>query len=108
LHAHEMVAEIAAIQMCRVLARSEGLLVGGSTGTVVAAVLAWRERIAADAVIVAISPDLGDRYLDTIYNDDWVTEKFGDAWLAADAAFEFPAPAYHPTPVIAEPTRRIP
>jgi cysteine synthase A len=26
---------------------------------------------------VAISPDLGDRYLDTIYNDEWVTSRFG-------------------------------
>jgi hypothetical protein len=28
----------------------------------------------AGDTVVAISPDLGDRYLDTIYNPDWVAE----------------------------------
>ena len=26
---------------------------------------------------VAISPDLGERYLNAVYNDDWVTEHIG-------------------------------
>ena len=86
LHAHAMVAEISAIRMCRQLARTEGLLAGGSTGTVLAGVLAWRERMPANSVVVAISPDLGERYLDTIYNDAWVTEKFGAAWRSPGAA----------------------
>ena len=38
--------------LCRKLARTEGLLSGGSTGTVLAGVLAWCERIPADAVVV--------------------------------------------------------
>jgi cysteine synthase A len=29
------------------------------------------------ARVVAISPDLGDRYCDTVYDDDWVDRKFG-------------------------------
>jgi 2,3-diaminopropionate biosynthesis protein SbnA len=83
LHAHEMVPEIDAVRMCRHLARTEGLLVGGSTGTVLAGVAMWRDRIPADSVVVAISPDLGDRYLDTIYNDDWVNQKFGRGCLSS-------------------------
>lgn len=82
IFAYEMIPEIATVRMCRHLAKAEGILVGGSTGTTLAGVAAWRSRIPEDAVVVAISPDLGDRYLDTIYNDEWVTQKFGPAALA--------------------------
>ncbi|WP_460806562.1 hypothetical protein [Micromonospora zhanjiangensis] len=30
---------------------------------------------------MGISPDLGDRYVQTIYDDVWVTERFGAACL---------------------------
>jgi len=73
----EHVSEIDAVAMCRWIAHTKGLLVGGSTGTVLAAVRAWRRRIPEDSVVVAISPDMGERYLDTVYDDDWVGKKFG-------------------------------
>lgn len=77
LHAMELVDEGSAIGMCRYLARHHGFLAGGSTGTVLAAVQAWKQRISREAVVAAISPDLGERYLDTIYNDEWVQARFG-------------------------------
>ena len=77
LHAMEVIDERTTIGMCRYLARHQGFLGGGSTGTVLAAVRAWKPRLPRDAVVVAISPDLGERYLDTIYNDDWVQARFG-------------------------------
>jgi 2,3-diaminopropionate biosynthesis protein SbnA len=77
IHACEMVPEEQTIAMCRYLARSNGMLLGGSTGTVLCAVERWRERMASDAIVVAISPDMGERYLDTVYNDAWVTQRFG-------------------------------
>jgi cysteine synthase A len=77
LHAMEMVEERDAVAMCRHLARTHGFLGGGSTGTVLAAVLAWRTRLPREAVVAAISPDLGERYVDTIYNDEWVEARFG-------------------------------
>ncbi|OLL30998.1 2,3-diaminopropionate biosynthesis protein SbnA [Burkholderia sp. SRS-W-2-2016] len=77
IHALEMVREIDTIAMCRFLARSNGILAGGSTGTVLAGVIAWQDRIPADAVVVAISPDMGERYLDTVYDDEWVASRFG-------------------------------
>ncbi|MFC5473748.1 2,3-diaminopropionate biosynthesis protein SbnA [Paraherbaspirillum soli] len=80
----EMVPETNAVTMCRWLARSNGLLAGGSTGTVLAGVHAWRERLPKDAVVVAISPDLGERYLDTIYDDHWVSSHFGPHALSSD------------------------
>jgi cysteine synthase A len=77
IHFLEMVPEARTIAMCRLLARSKGLLVGGSTATVIAAVYAWRERIAPGSVVVALSPDWGERYLDTLYDDQWVEQRFG-------------------------------
>lgn len=76
LHALEVIEERDTIQMCRYMARENGLLFGGSTGTVLAGVMAWKDRIHPDATVVAISPDAGERYLDTIYNDEWVRTRF--------------------------------
>jgi cysteine synthase A len=78
IHALEMVAETATVAMCRFLARSNGILAGGSTGTVLSGVLQWRDRIPLDATVVTISPDLGERYLDTIYDQAWVEQRFGE------------------------------
>ncbi|MDV9178666.1 2,3-diaminopropionate biosynthesis protein SbnA [Streptomyces sp. W16] len=72
-----LVSEEDTIRVCRRVARDHGLLVGGSTGTVLAAVTALRDRIRPGSRVLAISPDLGDRYLDTIYDDTWVAENFG-------------------------------
>jgi 2,3-diaminopropionate biosynthesis protein SbnB/2,3-diaminopropionate biosynthesis protein SbnA len=81
IHALELVPESRTVAMCRVLARTKGLLVGGSTATVIAAVHAWRERIEPGAVVVALSPDWGERYLDTLYDDQWVERHFGSEVL---------------------------
>jgi N-(2-amino-2-carboxyethyl)-L-glutamate synthase len=77
IHALEMVPEADTIAMCRFLAQSNGILAGGSTGTVLHAAHKWRDRMPAGATAVAISPDLGERYLDTIYDKAWVEERFG-------------------------------
>ena len=71
----EMIEEADTILMCRTLA-ARGLLVGGSTGTVLCAVARWADRIAPHSTVVAISPDMGDRYIDTIYDDGWVEARF--------------------------------
>jgi 2,3-diaminopropionate biosynthesis protein SbnA len=70
------VAEIDAIAMCRRLARRHGLLLGGSSGSVLAAVRADAARFRPDSVVVAISPDLGEKYLDTIYSAEWVRASY--------------------------------
>lgn len=77
IHALEMVPESRTVAMCRLLARTKGMLIGGSTATVIAAVHAWRERIEPGSVVVALSPDWGERYLDTLYDDQWVEQRFG-------------------------------
>ncbi|MEV3923819.1 2,3-diaminopropionate biosynthesis protein SbnA [Actinomadura coerulea] len=59
---------------------SRGFLFGGSTGTVVSGAARWLEAKypGEDPVAVAIAPDLGERYLDSIYEENWLREHFGD------------------------------
>jgi cysteine synthase A len=59
------------------LARRYGYLAGGSTGSIIAAVIATRDMFEADSTVVALAPDVGDRYFDTIYNDSWVRASYG-------------------------------
>lgn len=60
------------VASCRSFVRDYHLLVGGSTGTVLAAVRELAPEFTSGDTIVAISPDLGERYLDTIYERAWV------------------------------------
>ncbi|MEV5718551.1 2,3-diaminopropionate biosynthesis protein SbnA [Amycolatopsis mediterranei] len=71
------IREIDTIRECRDLSRRTGLLVGGSTGTVVRAIRSYADRIPPGSTVVAISPDFGDRYLTTIYDSDWVERTYG-------------------------------
>jgi 2,3-diaminopropionate biosynthesis protein SbnA len=70
-----VVDEISTLGECRYWAK-RGYLFGGSTGTVLAAIRAFASEIAADDVVVAISPDGGEKYLSTVHNPHWVNEHF--------------------------------
>lgn len=72
----EMVLEEDAIHICHRLARQCGLLIGPSTGSVLAAVVKNSKQIAPNATVVAVSPDLGDRYTETLYDHDWIRTRF--------------------------------
>jgi N-(2-amino-2-carboxyethyl)-L-glutamate synthase len=75
------VEETDTIRMCHRLAR-RGFLFGGSTGTVVSAATDWLARHDGSAVTaVAIAPDLGERYLDTVYQTNWLQDLYGDQAL---------------------------
>lgn len=58
--------------MTRRLAREEGLLVGGSSGTAVAAALKYAQRVPKASNIVVLLPDTGRNYLTKIFSDDWM------------------------------------
>ncbi len=60
------------VEACLSFVRDYHLLVGGSTGTVLAAVKQLASEFTLGDTIVAISADLGERYLDTIYERAWV------------------------------------
>jgi cysteine synthase A len=70
-----MIDERLTVEMCHRQAR-RGLFLGGSSGTVLAGVAKMAHRISPDACVVAISPDMGDRYIDTVYNLQWVEQHF--------------------------------
>lgn len=57
---------------CRRLALDEGLLLGGSSGSLVAAARQYVERAATPCNIVLVMPDSGVKYLDTVYDDQWL------------------------------------
>ncbi|QIZ47731.1 2,3-diaminopropionate biosynthesis protein SbnA [Dickeya zeae] len=67
--------EASTIKTCHELS-SRGLLLGGSTGTVLAAVRLMQNKIKPEETVVVISPDMGDKYLNTIYNPDWVNQYY--------------------------------
>jgi cystathionine beta-synthase len=58
----------------RRLAREEGILVGGSGGTAVWAMLQVAERYGPEATIVTLIPDSGRGYLSKLYDDNWLAE----------------------------------
>jgi cystathionine beta-synthase len=59
--------------MTRRLAREEGLFVGWSCGAAVYGALEYaREHLKDNDVMVIILPDHGTRYLNKIYNDEWM------------------------------------
>ncbi|MFE3782667.1 2,3-diaminopropionate biosynthesis protein SbnA [Amycolatopsis sp. NPDC059090] len=79
-----MVSEADAIRCCHVLAR-EGFLFGGSTGTIVAGAWRWlgAHALGPNATAVAIAPDLGERYLDSVYQRTWLRDRYGAGVLAS-------------------------
>jgi N-(2-amino-2-carboxyethyl)-L-glutamate synthase len=77
-----LVEEADTIRACHRMAR-RGFLFGGSTGTVVSGAMSWLDgRDACDLTAVAIAPDLGERYLDTVYRTSWLDEHYGEDALA--------------------------
>ncbi|MCE4948855.1 MULTISPECIES: 2,3-diaminopropionate biosynthesis protein SbnA [Streptomyces] len=78
------VEEADTVRACHRLAR-RGFLFGGSTGTVVSGAVEWLSRNDGHAVTaVAIAPDLGERYLDTIYQTNWLQALYGEGVLATE------------------------
>src|SRR5580765_3421223 len=61
-------------QTARRLAREEGLLAGGSSGTTVHAAIEVARRLGPDATILAMLPDSGRSYLSKFLDDNWMLE----------------------------------
>lgn len=61
--------------MTRRLAREEGLFVGWSCGSAVHGALEWaKENLKEEDMMVIILPDHGTRYLNKVYNDNWMSD----------------------------------
>ena len=69
-----MVSDGDSFRTARRLAREEGLLVGGSGGTAVWAMLQVARRFGPEATLVTLIPDSGRGYLSKLYDDNWLME----------------------------------
>ncbi|MCX5646715.1 MAG: cystathionine beta-synthase [Phycisphaerae bacterium] len=58
----------------RRLAREEGILAGGSSGTALTAALQFAQRLEEPKYIAVLLPDTGRNYLNKIYSDQWMME----------------------------------
>ncbi|ODU02694.1 MAG: cystathionine beta-synthase [Pseudonocardia sp. SCN 72-86] len=60
-----------AVRLVRRVAREEGLLLGGSSGTALVAGLQVAAGLGPDDVVVVIAPDSGRAYLSKYFDDGW-------------------------------------
>ena len=67
------VSDAESFHVARELARREGILAGGSSGTSVAAALRYARRLTPDDLVVAVVCDTGRNYLSKFFDDDWLT-----------------------------------
>lgn len=53
-------------------------LIGGSSGLVLAGIKKYFDNynVTNNCSVVTIFPDRGDSYIDTVYNNEWVIEKY--------------------------------
>ncbi len=56
------------------LAREEGILVGGSSGSALAGALKVAKNLTKDAVVVVLFADTGERYLSKVHSEAWLRE----------------------------------
>ncbi len=70
------ISEHETIATCNTILDDKGLLLGGSTGTVLTAVKKRSKTMKKNSIVVAISPDFGHEYINTIYSKTWVNKYF--------------------------------
>ncbi|MER6548226.1 cysteine synthase family protein [Streptomyces sp. NPDC001250] len=68
------VGDVEAFATCRAVART-GLLIGGSAGGVVHEALTRLPGLPPGTTMVALVNDGGEKYMDTVFNDDWMSER---------------------------------
>jgi N-(2-amino-2-carboxyethyl)-L-glutamate synthase len=62
------------VQGCRALVNCEGIFAGGSSGAVIAAIQKRAATFPASYRVLTLLPDRGERYIDMVYDDDWVAQ----------------------------------
>ncbi|WP_461155448.1 2,3-diaminopropionate biosynthesis protein SbnA [Saccharopolyspora tripterygii] len=78
------VADAESAAGCRRLLATEKVFAGGSSGAVIAGVEHLVSRLTGPARIVTVLPDRGERYLDLVYDDEWVAD-LPDPWQEPEA-----------------------
>ncbi|MGY5811259.1 PLP-dependent cysteine synthase family protein [Rhizobium sp. LEGMi198b] len=69
------VGDIDAFTAARVVARRTGMLVGGTAGAGIHVALKRLALIEPNSTMVVLVCDAGEKYLDTIYDDEWLRER---------------------------------
>ncbi|WSV87570.1 cysteine synthase family protein [Nocardia sp. NBC_01009] len=69
------VSDVHAFATARTVARRNGLMLGGSVGGAVYVAMKRLREIPPGSTMVTIACDGGEKYLDTIFNDEWMREK---------------------------------
>ncbi|MER8037163.1 cysteine synthase family protein [Streptomyces hydrogenans] len=69
------VGDVEAFATARVVARRTGLLIGGSAGGVVYEALTRMAALPPETTMVAFVNDGGEKYMDTVFNDDWMNAR---------------------------------
>ncbi|MEO9592752.1 2,3-diaminopropionate biosynthesis protein SbnA [Rhodopirellula bahusiensis] len=70
------VTDLECVVGCRKVAKQEAMLIGGSAGGVLMSVGKLQDQFAGKRC-VAVLHDSGTRYLETVFNDEWVHESLG-------------------------------
>jgi cystathionine beta-synthase len=68
------IGDAESFHVARALARREGILAGGSSGTNVAAALRYARRLTRDHLVVALVCDTGRNYLSKFFDDQWLAD----------------------------------
>ncbi|MEV5463165.1 cysteine synthase family protein [Streptomyces sp. NPDC002788] len=69
------VGDVEAFATARAVARRTGLMLGGSAGGVVYEALTRMPSLAPETTMVALINDGGEKYLDTVFDDDWMSAR---------------------------------
>jgi len=75
VHSAFTVTDAESFSAARELLRREGILAGSSSGTLLAAALAWCRRQTEPKRVVAFACDTGNKYLSKLYNDFWMEDQ---------------------------------
>jgi cystathionine beta-synthase len=62
------------LNLTRRLAREEAIFVGGSSGMAAWVALEVAKDLPADALVVVLLPDTGERYLTKVHSDEWMRD----------------------------------
>lgn len=72
-----LVDETNTIEMCHYMLQKYGLLLGGSSGSVMYAIKEYTQKLTCkNSSIVVISADFGDKYIPTLYDNLWIHSKY--------------------------------
>jgi cystathionine beta-synthase len=69
------VHDIDAFTAARVVARRTGILVGGTSGAAIHIALKRLALVEPHSTMVVLVCDAGEKYLDSVYNDEWLRER---------------------------------